>query len=42
MNSHAFLLAGLAPATGDLVYVGISVAFFAIALAFVWFCRKVR
>lgn len=42
MNSPALLLAELTPLASDLVFVGISVAFFAIAAAYAWFCRKVR
>jgi hypothetical protein len=42
MNSPAFLLADLTPAVGDLVFVGVSVVFFAVAIAFSWFCKKVR
>ncbi len=42
MNSSALMLAGLAPVAFDLVYTGISVAFFALAVAFAWFCKKVR
>jgi hypothetical protein len=42
MISPALLLAELSPAAGDLVFVGISVAFFALAIAYAWFCKKVR
>lgn len=42
MNSTAFPLAELAPATGDLIFAGAAVAFFALAIAFAWFCKKVR
>jgi hypothetical protein len=42
MNSPALLLAALTPLASDLVFVGISVAFFALAAAYAWFCRKVR
>jgi hypothetical protein len=42
MNSPALLLAELSPLASDLVFVGISVAFFALAMAYVWFCKKVR
>jgi hypothetical protein len=41
MNSHA-LLAELSPVVSDLVFGGISVAFFALAVAYAWFCKKVR
>jgi hypothetical protein len=36
------LLAELSPLASDLVFVGISVAFFALAMAYAWFCKKVR
>jgi hypothetical protein len=42
MNSPILLLAELSPAAGDLVFAGVSVAFFALAMAYVWFCKKVR
>jgi hypothetical protein len=42
MNSPALPLAELAPAVGDLLFAGISVAFFALAVAYAWFCKKVR
>ena len=42
MNSPALLLAALTPLASDLVFAGISVAFFGIAIAYAWFCRKVR
>jgi hypothetical protein len=42
MNSPTLPLAALTPLVMDLVFVGISVAFFALAAAFAWFCRKVR
>jgi hypothetical protein len=42
MNQHAFLLADMAPVVGDLVFAGVSVAFFALAIAYAWFCKKVR
>jgi hypothetical protein len=42
MNSPALLLAELSPLASDLVFVGISVAFFALATACAWFCKKVR
>ena len=41
MNSPVLPVA-LPPLVADLVYVGITVAFFALAAAFAWFCRKVR
>ena len=42
MNTAALPLAELTAAVGDLVFVGISVAFFALAIAYAWFCKKVR
>jgi hypothetical protein len=42
MNSTARLLAALTPLVSDLLFVGLSVAFFAIAAAYAWFCGKVR
>jgi hypothetical protein len=42
MNSSALPLVVLMPLFTDLVFVGISVAFFALAAAYAWFCRKVR
>ena len=42
MNSPALPLAALTPIWSDLVFVGISVAFFGIAIAYAWFCQKVR
>jgi hypothetical protein len=42
MNSSTLLLAELPPAAGDLVFVGVSMAFFALAIAYAWFCKKVR
>jgi hypothetical protein len=36
------LLAALTPLASDLVYAGISVAFFVLAAAYAWFCQKVR
>jgi hypothetical protein len=42
MYSPTLLLAALSPLASDLVFVGISVAFFAIAAAYAWFCGKVR
>jgi hypothetical protein len=42
MNSPALPLAALTPLVTDLIFVGVSVAFFGIATAYAWFCRKVR
>jgi hypothetical protein len=42
MTSIAFLLAELTPFVGDVVFVCASVAFFALAIAYAWFCKKVR
>jgi hypothetical protein len=42
MNSPALLLADMAPVVGDVVFAGVSVAFFALAIVFAWFCKKVR
>jgi hypothetical protein len=42
MNSPVFLPVALPPLVTDLVFVAISVAFFALAAAFAWFCRRVR
>ena len=41
MNSPVLPIA-LTALAADLVFVGISVAFFALAAAYAWFCRKVR
>jgi hypothetical protein len=42
MTSPTFPLAELAPVVSDAVFVGVSVAFFAFAAAYGWFCKKVR
>jgi len=42
MNPAPLPLADLPPVTGDAVFVGVAVAFFALAIAFAWFCKKVR
>jgi hypothetical protein len=42
MNSLALPLAVLTPLATDVVFIGLSVAFFAGAIAFAWFCEKVR
>ncbi|HUL54018.1 MAG TPA: hypothetical protein VLT83_11475 [Opitutaceae bacterium] len=42
MNAIALLLAELTPPAADLVFVGVTVAFFAGAIAFARFCEKVR
>ena len=42
MNSPALLLATLTPLASDLVYAGISAAFFVLAAAYAYFCEKVR
>lgn len=42
MTSTAFPLAELAPVVSDAVFVAVSVAFFALAAAYAWFCKKVR
>jgi uncharacterized membrane protein len=42
MNSSAFSLAELTPVVGDFVFVGVTLAFFALAIAYAWFCKKVR
>jgi hypothetical protein len=35
-------LAALPPLVSDLVFFGLTLAFFAVALAFAWFCEQVR
>jgi hypothetical protein len=42
MNPPVLLLADMAPVVGDLVFAGVSVVFFALAIAYAWFCKKVR
>jgi hypothetical protein len=42
MNAPACFLAELTPLTADLVFAGLSVVFFALAIAYAWFCEKVR
>ncbi len=42
MNAPVTILADLSPAISDLVYVGLSVAFFVVATAYARFCGKVR
>lgn len=42
MNSPALPLAALTPLASDVVFAGIAVAFFVLAAAYAWFCRKVR
>ncbi len=42
MNLPAWPLAELTPVVGDVVFAGIAVAFFALAIAYAWFCKKVR
>ena len=42
MNSIALPLAELTPLMSDWIFAGASVAFFALAIVFAWFCKKVR
>ena len=42
MNAPVWILAALSPRVADLVYVGLTVAFFGLAIAYAWFCEKVR
>ncbi len=35
-------LAALTPLVSDLVFTGLTLAFFAIAIAYAWFCERVR
>jgi hypothetical protein len=42
MNSLALPLAEVTSGVGDLVFAGASVAFFALAMVYAWFCKKVR
>ncbi len=42
MNAPVMALAELSPAISDLIYAGLSVAFFVLALAYTRFCEKVR
>jgi hypothetical protein len=42
MNAPAWILAELSPLASDLVFVGLTLAFFALAVAYAWFCEKVR
>ena len=42
MNASALLLAELVSPAADLVFLGVTVAFFAGAIAFARFCQKVR
>jgi len=42
MNAPAWILAELSPRVADLVYVVLTVAFFGLAIAYAWFCEKVR
>ena len=42
MNSAPLPLAELTPLVGDFVFVGVTLAFFALAIAYASFCKKVR
>ena len=42
MHSNSSLLAALTPVIGDVVFAAVSVAFFALAIGYAWFCKKVR
>ena len=42
MNSPALLLTGTTPVIDDLTFIGVAVTFFALAVAYAWFCKKVR
>ena len=42
MNSSAISLAELTPIVGDFVFVGVTLAFFALAIVYAWFSKKVR
>jgi hypothetical protein len=42
MNSPTWFLTALSPLLSDLVFTGVSVAFFALAIAYAWFCEQVR
>jgi hypothetical protein len=42
MNSAALPLAVLTPLAADVIFIGLCVAFFAVAVAYAWFCEKVR
>jgi hypothetical protein len=42
MNPTATLLAALPPIASDVAFVALTAAFFALAVAYAWFCEKVR
>jgi hypothetical protein len=42
MNFPALPLAAFSAAAPDAAFVGATVGFFALAVAFAWFCEKVR
>ena len=42
MDSSVFSLAEITPIVGDFVFVGVTLAFFALAISYAWFCKKVR
>ena len=42
MQSTVLALAALADSGPDLAFVGAAVGFFALAVAFAWFCEKLR
>ena len=42
MNAPAWILAELSPPASDVIFVGLTLAFFAFAVAYAWFCENVR